>query len=293
MKPLNQIVIATDFSKDSDTAVLLGKQLSESCGGKVTLIHVSDVTPVWDWPSTEAQATQLLGHFQKEIQDALEKKMQDQLRRCGVGYSGIVKFGNSQQVLLDFLASQSADLLVLGHRGETNLLRLGSFAQKMIAQAPIPVLVAKQNSPLRTLGCLVDPANFSAKAIDVTASLAAQLSATKKFVSFVADLSSDALMNIPFVMPSYKFSADEKIEIIEKASAFIIERAPSIARADVHIEISTLPTAKALAQALTTQHVNLAIVTRHHRGAIEKFFIGSVSKGILEEFAGNILVLPE
>lgn len=293
MKPLTHIVIATDFSKDSDTAVYLGKQLQTCSGSKVTLLHVSDVTPVWDWPSTEAQATQLLGHFQKEIQDALEKKLQDQLRRCDVGFSGVVKFGNAQQVLVDFLATQSADLLVLGHRGETGLMRLGSFAQKMIALAPVPVLVAKQNVPLRTLGCLVDPANFSAKAVDVTASLAAQVSATKKFISFVADLSSDALMNIPFVMPSYEFSEEEKSQIIEKASAFIIERAPSIARAEVHIEISTLPTAKALAHALTTQHVNLAIVARHHRGAIEKFFIGSVSKGILEEFAGNILVLPE
>lgn len=66
MKNFMQILIATDFSKDSDNALKLGKRIKEIFGGQTTLIHISDVSPIWDFPATDVQAKNLLRQFKKE-----------------------------------------------------------------------------------------------------------------------------------------------------------------------------------------------------------------------------------
>jgi len=292
MKNAMNTVIATDFSKHSDYAVNLGKQLQEKFGGKATLIHISDVSPVWDWPATDVQAKNLLGQFQEEIKNSLDMKMRDQMNRCDVDFEGVIKFGNSQKELISFIESTNADLLVMGHRGQTGFFGIGSFAGKMIASSPIPVLIAKNSSTIKSITCLLDPAKISKQALNVTNDLVRGFQAKKKYLSFIADLSSGALMNIPFVMPSYEFDEQEKSQIIEKAKSHIISQERTISESEIQIEISKLSAIKALTNALSFSKTDLAIVSRHNRGTLETFFIGSVSMGILNEFEGNILVLP-
>ncbi len=293
MKKMNKILVATDFSKHSDHAVLLANEIQIKQGGTVTLVHISDVSPVWDWPATDMQARNLLGQFQKEIQESLDKLMNDQMLRCKVKFETIIKFGNSQKELMGQIDTLKADLLVMGHRGQTGLFGIGSFAEKMIATSPIPVLIAKNNKAIKKMSCLVDPSRVSQESIAFTKDLASSFNAKSQFLTLIPDLSSESLMNAPFVMPTYKFSEQEILQITENATAFILKGSEGLSEADIQVEISSLPTAKALSQALIEQKADLAIVSKHNRGAIEKFFVGSTSKGILQEFDGNILVLPE
>lgn len=284
--------MATDFSKLSDNAVLLGNEIQNKLGGEVTLVHISDVSPVWDWPSTDIQAKNLLGQFQKEIHQSLVNLMNDQMVRCNVKFEGMIKFGNSQKELMSLIDSTQADLLVMGHRGQTGFFGVGSFAEKMIATSQVPVLIAKNNKAIKKISGLIDPSQISQESIAYTKDFARSFNAKSQFLTLIPDLSSESLMNAPFIMPTYKFSEQERIQITENAKSFILNESEGLSVADIHVEISSLPTAKALSKGLVEQKADLAIVSKHNRGAIEKFFIGSISKGILQEFDGNILVLP-
>ncbi len=293
MKKFKKILVATDLSTQSDSALSLAHQLQQKMGGEVTLVHISDVSPVWDWPATDFQAKNILGQFQKEIHKASENRMRDQMVRCLVQFEMTIKFGNSQKELINLIESTNADLLVMGHRGENTFFGVGSLAEKMIASSPIPVMIAKNNRPIKSVTALLDPARFSQETISYTKSVANALDAKAQYLTFIADLSSEALMNIPFIMPSYKFSEKEKNEITDNAKAAILSHTKDVLLKDIHIKISTLSTSKALTQGLKDQKADLAIIARHNRGPVEKIFIGSVSKGVLHDFEGNILVLPE
>lgn len=293
MKKLHKILIASDMSKQSDSAVQLAHQLQEKMGGEVTLVHISDVSPVWDWPATDFQAKNILGQFQTELNKSIEIRLRDQMVRNKVQFEINIKFGNSQQELLKLIEASKADMLVMGHRGETSFFGIGSFAEKMIASSPIPVLIAKNHKSINTVSALLDPARFSQASIAYAKNIAQAFNAKAQYLTFIADLSSEALMNIPFVMPSYKFSEKEKQEITENVKASIVSQSHDISVHDIHVEISTLTTGKALTNGLITQKADLAIISKHNRGAVEKLFIGSVSKNVLHEFEGNILVLPE
>lgn len=289
MKKVNKILVATDFSTQSDCAILLAYDIQKKFGAVVTLVHISDVSPVWDWPATDAQAKNLLGQFQKEITSSLDRKMEEQVLRCGVKFEGMVKFGNAQKELIKEIESTKADLLVMSHRGQTGFFGVGSFAKKMIASSPIPVLIAKNSKPINNITCLVDPSKVSEDSMAFTKVFAKAFNAKAQFMTFIPDLSS--VNTIPFLAPTYKFSEEEKALITKKVKTFILEHVTDISESDIHIEISNLRAAKGLAKGLVEQKSDLAIISRHNRGPMEKLFIGSTSKGILQEFDGNILVL--
>lgn len=292
MQNFKNILIASDFSKHSDNAIEFTKNIHKKLGSQVSLIHISDVSPVWDWPASDIQAKNLLGQFQKEINNALDQKMRDQMNRCDADFNGVIKFGNSQKELIAYIESSKADLLVMGHRGQTGFFGIGSFAEKMIASSPIPVLVVKDNTEITNITCLLDPAKISKRSLEVTKDLGHTFAATKRFLSYIADLCSESLISMPFVMPSYKFSEQEKFEIVEKAKSYILGQDNTLSATDIEIEVSALSANKALAKVLATTKTDLAIVSRHNRGPVEKLFIGSTSKGILNGFEGNILVMP-
>jgi len=292
MKKITKILVATDYSQYSDHAVHLAHDLHKKMGAEVTLVHVSDVSPVWDMPAIDNQARNLLGQFQQEMNKSLEKIMEEQKSRCNVKFESLIKFGNAQKELFNTINTTKADLLIMGHRGQTGFFGIGSFAEKMIAASPIPVLIAKNNKSFKKISCLIDPSKISQESVAYAKEFAHSFSTNVQILVSIADLSSESLINIPFVIPSYKFSEAEKMQIAENTKSLIMNHVSGISHQDVHVEISNLSTARALSQGLAEQKADLAIVTKHNRGALEKFFIGSVSKGILQEFDGNILVLP-
>jgi nucleotide-binding universal stress UspA family protein len=254
------------------------------------LVHISDVSPVWDLPGSDQQAINLLSQFQGEISKSLNYSMKEQMSRCNVQYETIIKFGNSQKELMNVLASTKADLLIMGHRGQTGFFSLGSFAEKMIASSSIPVLIAKNNKDIKKISYLIDPTRFFQDSISEAKDLAALLNARIQFHIYIAEPSSTSLINIPFIMPSYKFSEQEKEQIANDVKKHFSVITNSSSEDDIHVEISNQPTARALTNSLVEQQADLAIVSKHNRGALEKYFIGSTSKGILQEFDGNILV---
>jgi nucleotide-binding universal stress UspA family protein len=292
MKKINKILVATDFSQHSDSALLLGKEIQNKLGAELHIVHISDIAPIWDLPASDMQAKNLLAQFQTEIDKSLKTKMRDQLIKCQIQTEGMIKFGNSQKELLSTIDSTKADLLIMGHRGHTGFFGVGSFAEKMIASSPIPVLIAKNKKDIKNVNYLIDPSWFSEKSISFSKEFAHSISAQFKYLMFIAEPSSASLIDIPFVMPSFKFSEQEKEDIAHNAKTHLSNQSNDIAEGDIHVEISHLSTSKALTKALVEQQSDLAIVSKHNRGSLEKFFIGSTSKGILQEFAGNILVLP-
>lgn len=290
MKKISKILVATDFSVHSDCAVHLAKEIQNKLMAEITFIHISDVPPFWDLPAANQRAKDKLMELKEEINATLDIRMKEQFLRCGLTFTAMIKFGNPLNELKTCIDTMQADLLIMGQRGETGLFAMGSFTEKMVATSPIPILVAKNNKSIKTVVGLLDPSHLSPKSIAFTNHFASALSAKSQFLTVIPDLTPAALMDIPFVMPAYKFNDQEKLQIITNAKAAIQKVEKTLSEDKIHVEISTLATNKALTKSLNELKADLAIVVKHNRGALERFFIGSVSKGILNEFDGNIIL---
>ena len=292
MKSIHNILIATDFSEHSDYALLMGAKLQKKTNAKVTLVHISDVPPLWYWSVHNPEARAIIDDFQKETNDNLEEKIQDQMKKLDVQFDSKILFGDNFNLLHEAIEKEKADLLIMGHRGEKGLFQIGSFAKKMIASSPIPLIITNSNRPIDKVACLLDLSSPNTQIIEAGGFTAKIFNAHLSFFSNIPDLSSKALIGLPFAVGIQMFSDQDKKEIVRNSEDNIMAMDRNIAREDIHISISQEDVSIALSDELEAFNIDLAVMAKHNRGPLEKLFIGSVSKGVIDNFKGSVLILP-
>jgi nucleotide-binding universal stress UspA family protein len=133
---LNNIVVATDFSPISDTALLYSLGIARRNNAKVWIVHVvSD-----SFFSTDTQ--------QRAIDDAWReghRRMTEHFiagNLDGIEHKLLIEQGGIYEALTRIVEEHKADLLVIGTRGRSRIgkLILGSAAESIFRQAPCPVM---------------------------------------------------------------------------------------------------------------------------------------------------------
>ncbi len=127
---LDNVLVATDFSSASKMAVLYATSIARRHGSKLFVTHVvssrSEKALMDGWSAGRA-----------EIMDHLLANRLD-----GIQYELLVRSGDIWTVLSHLITEHEIDLVVVGTRGRTGVLKfiLGSVAQSIFRQAPCPVL---------------------------------------------------------------------------------------------------------------------------------------------------------
>ena len=137
---LNRVLVPTDFSEHSKSAVRYGCELASKFGADLHLLHVVEQLPVMYsegaifTPETEAEllaeATNLLDRTPEDIDVTSLKVTRATLQ--GHPLVEITRYAKENEI----------DLIVIGTHGRTGLVHmlLGSVAEKVVRKAPCPVL---------------------------------------------------------------------------------------------------------------------------------------------------------
>ena len=141
-----KILVATDGSKAALHAVryavmLIGKLSSQS--SSVTLVSVHD-----DAGLRHAKAfvgRSVVADYLRELSEKELKAARKVLDAARVKHDMVVRTGHIATEIVALGKSGKYDLLVLGAKGRSAMadLLLGSVAQRVLATAPIPVLLVK------------------------------------------------------------------------------------------------------------------------------------------------------
>jgi len=144
MKPIQKILVPSDFSEHSAFALTYAADLAKRYSATLSLVHVY---PVVNYAAAEGFALytpQQLAALLTELSDQL-KAEESKLRAAGVPVveTNLVQ-GDAYQELLA-LAPQY-DLIVMGTHGRTGLKHalIGSVAEKLVRTAPCPVLTVRK-----------------------------------------------------------------------------------------------------------------------------------------------------
>ncbi len=143
MKTPANILVATDFSHDSDSALDLAVALASKLDAKIHLLNIiglpiSGLAGAWD-----AGLGALLAGSQHE----LDRLASSHASEASFGPT-LLKVANAREVydLIDTTATEvAADLIVMGTHGRTGVARLlhGSVAESVVRTAPCPVLLVR------------------------------------------------------------------------------------------------------------------------------------------------------
>jgi nucleotide-binding universal stress UspA family protein len=145
IKPIKQILWATDFSEESKEALAYADLFARTLKAKLIALHVvPDFAPALYESFPEAEA-QLIGRIEASKTNA-KIKLDQMCQGHGVCPAKVViAEGSAAAVILQTARKEGADLIVVGRRGvsgpEPNLI--GSVTTRLLRGSRVPVLVTK------------------------------------------------------------------------------------------------------------------------------------------------------
>jgi len=214
MERIRSIIVATDFSAQSQAATARAVSLACLDGASIHLVHavrfplvvspyeVSVPSAVWEGVRLAAQEKL------EEAREAIEGK--------GVSTvtADIPESGDPVHVIAAAVEAHEADLVVMGTHGHSGLKHafLGSVAERTLRTLDLPVLAVKEDTakaeePITRILLAVDFSVHSDRAVEVAADLGSRLKANVDVIH-AFDLPRDY---IPYAS-AFGVSLEQKIE---------------------------------------------------------------------------------
>ena len=143
------IILAYDGSDSGQKALLEVKELAHWGQPRLTLVAVA--------PNPLDVGSMEMGYYTSANNAPLEAQLKEQLNQgvqtlqaMGFAVQGEVLQGEVIRELSEFASRAEADLIVVGHQHEKNLLRRwwsGSTAKSLVEESPCNVLIVVKRSP--------------------------------------------------------------------------------------------------------------------------------------------------
>ena len=166
---INRLLFATDFSDSANKAEEYVVLMARLEGAAVDVFHVMELYPGLDpeYPVTQVYVDQLHRETDAELAKTVRRFQDQRIPASGRSVFGVPSAQESH-----------ADLVVLGTRGKTGLehLLLGSTAERVVVNAPCPVLTVRvpvsrdgagaSVTPPRGVHHILAPVDFSDCSLD-------------------------------------------------------------------------------------------------------------------------------
>lgn len=142
----DRVLFCTDFSKNSDHAFSYAFGISRRDGSALYIMHVMAYPNNYphyiegylsseEWAKVEESARKAID---KNFEDMYLSKIKDKSR-----VSTVTRSGREDEEVIEFVKKEDIDIVVVGTHGRTGIKHafVGSVAEKIIRQSPVPVLV--------------------------------------------------------------------------------------------------------------------------------------------------------
>ena len=146
MIKLKNILVATDFSEPSESALEYGRALALNFGARLHVLHVVEV-PVFSAGADGAAFDFAL--IKKSLEDDAHQKLADILGP-DIGQppatTTVIRTAPSPAIVIaDYAKESNVDLIVMGTHGRGLLAHvfMGSVAERVVRIAPCPVLTVR------------------------------------------------------------------------------------------------------------------------------------------------------
>lgn len=145
MAEWTRICCAIDFSDACRFAMAEAADLARRFHAQLTLVHVYEPPPPVAL-DVLAPDEQLFGAASVDLERSMAAWRSEAEQRVGARVRSTVRVGEAATEILHFAREDGMDLVVLGSHGGAGLkhLVLGSVAERVVREAPCPVLVIRQ-----------------------------------------------------------------------------------------------------------------------------------------------------
>ena len=146
MLSIKTVLVPTDFSDASETALNYGKAMAEAFGASLHLVHVMEdlLAHAWAAEVYVASAPNLREEIERESRLRLEAMLTEAERERLQARVALLS-GNPFIEIIRYARTNDIDLIVMGTHGRGPIahMLLGSVAEKVVRKSPCPVLTVR------------------------------------------------------------------------------------------------------------------------------------------------------
>lgn len=204
---MKSILIATDESKSSNSALNIGVALARICGAKVKGLYVEDIMRLLEWQPAEliaagvgfssgipdSRPTLEQVEIEKQFVDGasrLEKNFEEVCKKFAVSHKFLTKRGKVHEVIEEM--ARIVDLIVVGRRGKTypeSSKEPGPVTENLLRVTTRPVLVVPEDAKVNNKILIAyDGSQNSQRALSIGASFAQLLNFEVIVISVANDI---------------------------------------------------------------------------------------------------------
>jgi nucleotide-binding universal stress UspA family protein len=147
MLTLKTVLVPTDFSEASESALRYGKAMAEAFGASLHVVHVMEdlLAHAWAAEVYVSSMPQLRDEIEKESQQRLGTLLTDGERKALRAETALLA-GNPFLEIIRYAKTHGVDLIVMGTHGRGPIahMLLGSVAEKVVRKSPCPVLTVRE-----------------------------------------------------------------------------------------------------------------------------------------------------
>ena len=146
MLSIKSVLVPTDFSDASETALTYGKSVAEAFGASLHLVHVMEdlLAHAWAAEVYVAAAPNLREEIERESRQRLDSMLPEADRKRLRAEIALLS-GNPFIEIIRYAKANDIDLIVMGTHGRGPIahMLLGSVAEKVVRKSPCPVLTVR------------------------------------------------------------------------------------------------------------------------------------------------------
>jgi len=147
MLTLKTVLVPTDFSDASESALRYGKAMAEKFGASLHVVHVMEdlLAHAWAAEVYVSSMPQLRDEIEKESRLRLGALLTDGERKAFRAETALLA-GNPFLEIIRYAKTHGIDLIVMGTHGRGPIahMLLGSVAEKVVRKSPCPVLTVRE-----------------------------------------------------------------------------------------------------------------------------------------------------
>lgn len=289
------ILIPLDGSELSERALEPALALARWPHARILLLHVAT------FPQLLLSSGRGEGEvWEEDLKDHVRLEAEDYLRSVEQRFPDYnidicVGEGDEAGAIVDLAAQEKVGLIVMTTHGRSGISRwlLGSVTERVLQQAPCPVLVIREERPIRRVLITLDGSACSEQALIPGHELATRLGAELTLLRvFPGDtLRKDEHEQLEWVEAGLTRRMVGTVR--QHLHNYLVEQAKKVARPGQHIDTVVLegsPAATILDFA-TVQDFDLIVMATHGHSGLQRWIYGSVTNRVMRHAPCHMMIV--
>lgn len=281
---IKNILWATDFSAESQTALAYANYFAQKFGASIKALHVvPDFAPAL-YESRGIVVAELI-EKQEESRRKAWKKLEQISEKTGIKFSkSMVEVGSAGKKIAEVAEKEKCQLIAIGRKGMSVLEKvlLGSVANQVLRRSKVPVLVTPRRKAIPEIRNILVPTDFTGneeKERDYAWAIASKLKANLTLI-YILELYD------------FRFSPAEVKKMMDEALERLKNRKKR--KADFEVKEVVIRDLNAPAGIVTyaARHKFDLILMSTCVSPVERFFLGSTTEKVISYASTPVLALP-